>query len=682
TERPEKLSAFRDRRVVIPTMIAVCIGSILILHLTRSVMPWSRLKTETEHALKFNDYATANRLLDQAAKKRPAWSQRIARYRESEILTVLVKEADMAVSDLRDAPDISLAKHRLSKARAGVATLDKYALAYPNIQLEAEIADFERRIERLERTWEQRALTGKKPDRPEVVTNHNDNEKPRVEPKEDPNPKETIDPEVPAVPRIVYVALNRDLAGIAIPTSLPDLARGPTGKKMVRLEREVLSAGASPWEIEQGAGRQDEYKFPETAAEDDGGAILPIGNKLDAQLRFQGTSQLEIQPSSTGAGARGKVWGAADNCLLRFAGAEDRFWILLWNGSPLVLDARSSLELRGLSVGPTETLRKYLSALTPPAAAKEFPMTIAMRFEPLSAADQAMLSATLDLPIENPVALAIDFAEFSTKRRASIAKLELEIEKREAVIGKAKDYLDWKDRCDQFDEALRRLVNRALGENHEILIRYPNFLDRRTSVLRRSVTKNFCADFLREYWHHLKAAGVSLSDLQTIDAELSQDEFWDLWKNGKIDDADPEEFAEFMEGFSQRARTLSTKKKPPVYEKDRPVRYPYVIAGRTARAELETMADAWDKTFSEEAGEEIWTFITDPRPRVPREVESIARIRREFVEMSATLSKMSSESAAMEALEEGLAPPGTYQFEFVMKGGETLPFVTIIMPKP
>ncbi|MCP5110309.1 MAG: hypothetical protein GY953_05695, partial [bacterium] len=110
-----------------------------------------------------------------------------------------------------------------------------------------------------------------------------------------------------------------------------------------------------------------EYKFPETAAEDDGRAMLPLASGIDVQIRFEGRSQIGLQPVAAGGG---EVWNSGKNGVLSFAGAGDEFWILLWDGKTVELPGGGgALGLRGSSVVPTRALKRFLAALEPPGAA-------------------------------------------------------------------------------------------------------------------------------------------------------------------------------------------------------------------------------------------------------------------------------------------------------------------------
>ena len=560
--------------------------------------------------------------------------------------------------------------------------IDQYAQAYPSRAVETEVADLDRRIERLEREWEKRASAAANRDKPDVVAEDTSKE-PRVEPEEVPRVTENTPPAV-VIPPAIYLALKRERSGVAVPQSLPDLTQGPAGERKVALDCTVLEAGSPPWQIPESSSDPHDYKFPETAAEDDGSAMLPLAAKLDVQLRFQGKSRLEIQPAAAGdgnagSGGKGKVWGSAQNKVLRFAGAEDKFWILMWDGQAMPITADSTLELRGSQVVPTDTLRRFLAALTPPVAAAVVPEQIVMRYSPpADQVEQPIESARLHLPVADAGAIAVDFAAFSARHAALITNLELKIEERERAVENAKGYLDWKEQADKYDRTLREMASGILGEDHEILIRHRTILDRPTSGLRRLAMKNFCADFLRDFWGNLKELGVEPRDLGLIDDTLSQDVFWGSWEKARIDMADGEEFAGFMAAFGAECRKLGSRDKVRTGDKENP--YDYRIASRTARTKLRALAETWDKAFAEEAGASLWEFSKERRPAVPAEVERIKQFRADAVVASELLSDLKTGSGAISALEAGSPPPGTYQFDLVMGDGAVLPFARITIP--
>ncbi|MEC9036688.1 MAG: hypothetical protein VX588_07690 [Verrucomicrobiota bacterium] len=496
---------------------------------------------------------------------------------------------------------------------------------------------------------------------------------------------ESDDPELPVLkvpeenkyePGSIYLYLNTGkINELILPESLRRLSDGEEGKLMVNVSRSRLASVDFPPMPKTGT-QPFIYKYPETA-EEENKRHLPISGDLNIELKFQGAGSLNLLRNDfQGTVPEDDVWRSEQSSLISFSEGRKGVDVILWNGRPFrPSKVPFKSDGKGVSLGPE--LKQFYKSLSVGDPSQISPQMAMISFTPISPPPGLKVpieSVRTDVSVRGRDDLYISFGKAAGGGLELLTKIEMQIDERKHIISKSGgDYLRWQESAAPYENKLKKVAIKLLGDRNDLLTRYRRVFDHDDQDRVRTDIRSYFVDLLEEFAESLRGKEVKRDDIEKIKEELCENEFPDQWDSRDVSSERGRNFTRFMEDFVEECEDLA--KKSVFGRSRRDVKLSYYIESSEAREKIKELAKVLEDEFTDDPGEEFWDFTFKQKPKMPRNIKLIQKYQEEIQVLVARKEKAEIAMDTFSPIEGGQLPPGIYQFSLIFADGKIRPFL-------
>tara|TARA_B110000116_G_scaffold235862_1_gene221168 strand:+ start:69 stop:1187 length:1119 start_codon:yes stop_codon:yes gene_type:complete len=350
--------------------------------------------------------------------------------------------------------------------------------------------------------------------------------------------------------------------------------------------------------------------------------------------------------------------------------------VILWDGKPF-RPRKVPFKSDGKGVFIDLELKRFFKALSIGDPSQFSPQKAMISFTPLSPPSGLKVpleSQKIDVSVRGKDDLYINFGQTAGGGLELLTKIEMQIDEREHVINKSGgDYLSWQKSAAPFENKLKKIAIKLLGDRNDLLTRYRRVFDHDDQDRVRADIRSYFVDLLEEFAESLKGREVKRDDIERIKEELCENEFPDQWDSREVSSERGDTFSMFMEGFVEECEALAKKTVFGKSKKD--FKLAYYIESSEARRRLNELARVLEDQFTGEDGEEFWNFTFKQSPKMPKNIKLIQKYQ---AEIQLLMTKKEKAEVAMKTFASNgrkKLPSGIYKFSFIFADGKVRPYL-------
>ena len=665
----------KNLKILIGASGSVVILVAVLLFYMLSFQPKQQIKINVEQFVAGKRYVEADGFLTEMLEDHPKWRDEIEALRKETVVDAMQDHVKNCINQFIGSSE-DKKKDRYEIASYWVNKLEQFNFSSGSDEAkkrEGLIYNFvsgEKRYQENIRLANNIINTNPK----EIVQTNNN------EPKNKPDDPKTSPIKVPEKkqyePGSIYIYLNTgEINELILPESLRRLSEGEEGELTVNLRRSKLAPLDFPPQPKVETQRFI-YKYPETA-EEENKRHLPISGDLNIELKFQGAGSLHLLKNDfQGVVPEDDVWRSDQSSLMSFSEGRKGVDVILWDGKPF-RPRKVPFKSDGKGVFIDLELKRFFKALSIGDPSQFSPQKAMISFTPLSPPSGLKVpleSQKIDVSVRGKDDLYINFGQTAGGGLELLTKIEMQIDEREHVINKSGgDYLSWQKSAAPFENKLKKIAIKLLGDRNDLLTRYRRVFDHDDQDRVRADIRSYFVDLLEEFAESLKGREVKRDDIERIKEELCENEFPDQWDSREVSSERGDTFSMFMEGFVEECEALAKKTVFGKSKKD--FKVAYYIESSEARRRLNELARVLEDQFTGEDGEEFWNFTFKQSPKMPKNIKLIQKYQ---AEIQLLMTKKEKAEVAMKTFASNggkKLPSGIYKFSFIFADGKVRPYL-------